>query len=184
MTKPSAILLATQVDMTRIPDADKDVLRRLVTEYLRGMGEAMNKRWYRAVRRIMNAAADEGFMFYAAEDRHRGVHNRWMAIEDRIYQNQDFFINQAGFRDWLKTGAHWGKFEKGKDRFGADKLVFVPASISYEKCSDDEMREFVDNATAFLRTDRAQRRLWRHLPPYQRAEMVERLMADPREHQT
>jgi hypothetical protein len=68
----------------------------------------------------------------------------------------------------------------GKDRFGADRMVFVPASVEYEQCSDDEMAEFIDNATEFLRSDRAQRRLWRHLPPYQRAAMVETLMADPR----
>jgi len=181
MTKPSAILLACQVDMTRIPDEDRDAARRFCTQYLRGMSDEMHKRFMRAAKRMMNATAGEGFMFYVSEDRSLAFHNRWMAIEERIYAHQDFFTSKKAFRLWLKTGACFGKFEMGKDRFGADRMVFVPASVEYEQCSDDEMREFVDAATEFLRTDRAQRRLWRHLPPYRRAEMVESLMADPRE---
>ncbi len=179
MTKPSAILVATQVDMRTLPDKIRDVVRWMVTEGVRGVGEEMHKRFIRVVRRIMNGGPGETFMFYGTEPRHRGFHNRWMAIEDRIYASQDFFINKEGFRDWLKTGAHWGAWYVGKNRFGGDKLIFVPASVKYENCSDDEMREFVDGATAFLRTDRAQRRLWRHLQPHQRAAMVEALMAKP-----
>lgn len=183
MTKPAALLLAAQVDMTRIPDEDRDVARRFCTEYVRGMSEEMHKRFMRAAKRLMNAAPGEGFMFYVAEDRSWPAHARWMAIEDRIFANQEFFSSKEAFRLWLKTGAVFGKFEMGKDRYGADRMVFVPASTKYEHCSDDEMREFVDNATAFLRTDRAQRRLWRHLSPYQRAAMVEALLANPKDQQ-
>lgn len=181
MTKPAALLLATQVDMVRIPDEDRDAARRFCTQYLRGMSEEMHKRFMRAAKRLMNASAGEGFMFYVSEDRSWPAHARWMAIEERIYAHQDFFTNKKAFRLWLKTGAAFGKFEMGKDRFGADRMVFVPASVEYEQCSDDEFRTYVDDATEFLRSDRAQRRLWRHLPPYQRAAMVESLMADPRE---
>ena len=183
MTKPAALLLATQVDMTRISDEDRDAARRFCTQYLRGMSEEMHKRFMRAAKRLMNATAGEGFMFYVSEDRSWPRHARWMSIEERIYAHQDFFTNKKAFRLWLKTGAAFGKYEMGKDRFGNDRMVFVPASIEYEQCSNDQFFEFVEAATEFLRSDRACRRLWRHLTPHQRSAMVESLMADPREQQ-
>lgn len=183
MTKPAALLLATQVDMVRIPDEDRDAARRFCTQYLRGMSEEMHKRFMRAAKRLMNASAGEGFMFYVSEDRSLAFHNRWFAIEGRIFDSQDAFANRERFRDYLKTGAGFGKYTMGKDRFGADRMVFVPHSTNFESTSDDEMREYVENVTAFLHTERPQRIFWPHLKPYQRAAMVESLMADPREQQ-
>ena len=69
----------------------------------------------------------------------------------------------------------------GKDRFGADRMVFVPQSTSFEETSDDEMHEFVESATEFLHTERPQRKFWPLLKPKMRAEMVDSLMADPME---
>ena len=69
----------------------------------------------------------------------------------------------------------------GKDRFGADKLVFVPKSTNFESTSDDEMREFVENATAFLHTDRPLRKFWPHLKPAKRMEMMDAMFSDPKE---
>ena len=181
MTKPSAVLIAAQVDMKHIPEADRDAARRFVTQYLRGMTPDMNKRFYRAARRIMNADPGEGFMCYTAEPRSLVFHKRWFAVEGRIFDAQDAFVNRERFRDYIKTGAGFGDYMLGKDRFGADKLVFVPKSTNFESTSDDEMREFVESATAFLHTERPLRKFWPHLKPAQRMEMMDAMFSDPKE---
>ena len=63
----------------------------------------------------------------------------------------------------------------------AGRRVFVPASVSFHDCSDDEMREFVRDAETFLRSARATRKLWPHLKAGQRTEMVETLLHNPNE---
>ena len=127
---------------------------------------------------IWNSEPGEGRQIFDGKERSLRFHRRWMAIEGRIFENQDRYVNEDRFRDFVKTGAG----------FGAYTLVngvmrFVPSSLSYEQCSDHEMREFVEHAVAFLRTDRALRKLWRHLPSARRLEMLEALMADPKQHE-
>jgi hypothetical protein len=182
MTKLSAIVITKQ-HLRAIPDAERDVIWRFLTEHLHGINDTMTTRWDRWWRRLFKGDDDEAFMLYTEVGRSMKFHRRWMAIEGRIFANQDFFVNQDRFRDWLKTGAAWGEYHLGKDRYGADKMVFLPASIALEHASDDEMREFCEHAVEFLRSDRAQKRLWPHLTYPQRTDMLESLLADPRDQQ-
>jgi hypothetical protein len=101
-----------------------------------------------------------------------------MAIERAVFENQEGFVHLRRFRDWMKTGAGWGRFEPTPQG-----LVFVPGSVSFDEASDDEMREFVRAAEEFLHTPRAQKRLWPHLSAQRRAEMVDTLLINPNEHE-
>jgi hypothetical protein len=97
-----------------------------------------------------------------------------MAIEGRIYESQDGFYSLAGFRWWLKTGAGFGAYSHHNG-----SLVFVPSSLSWEDCSDDEMREFTENALAYLRTPHALTTLWPAVAANDREAMLEAYLIDP-----
>ena len=180
MTKLSAIVV-TKRHLQAIQDQERDVIWRFLTEHLRGINEQMHARWARWWRRLWKMDDDEAAMLYIDVPRSLRFHKRWMAIEDRLFLNQDYFGNKKAFRLWLKTGAALGEYFLGKNRFGADCMVFVPASVQFEDCSDDEMREFCADAIEFLRSERAQRKLWPHLQPEQRADMVEVLLVNPKD---
>ena len=175
MTKASAILITKTHPLDGIPEQDKAAVRRFLFDGLRGLDEQNDKRWKRFWRRIWEAEPGEVFHFLNVVDRAGPFHKRHMAIEQALFDRQDRFTNQARFRDWLKTGAGHGKYEIVNGR-----MKFVPSSTAYEECSDDEFREVHENMVAFLRTPRAQRRLWPHLPADRRTEMIESIV-DPRE---
>lgn len=59
----------------------------------------------------------------------------------------------------------------------------VPRSTSYERCSDDEMREVHEAMLSFLHTHHAQRFLWPHLDVRGRAAMLESVLAPRAEEQ-
>lgn len=172
--KTSAILICPTVPLHSIPDAERDVLRRFWTEYVRGMDAKHDKRWRRLGRDLFNAEPGEGVELLTRKPRSLRFHRRWMAIERRIFENQDAYVHPERFRDWLKTGAGFGSYHLVNGR-----MKFVPSSVSFDDCSDDEMREFTEAALEFLHTPRAQRKLWPHLPSARRHEMLETLLRDP-----
>lgn len=174
--KASSILIRPTVQLHSLPDAERDIIRRFWTQHVRGMDAKHDKRWRRLGRDLFNAEPGEGIELLRPKPRSLKFHKRWMAIERRIFENQDAYVHLERFRDWLKTGAGWGAYHLVN---GAMK--FVPASVSFDEASDDEMREFAEAAVDFLHTDRATRKLWRHLPAAKRQEMLDTLLANPRE---
>lgn len=175
--KLSRIMVCPQVHLPSVlTDAERDVLRKVLLDGVRGVDREHDRRWRRFVGALINSQPGEVTEFINARTRYMPFHKRWMAVERTIFENQDGFVHVRRFRDWLKTGAAWGRFEPT-----AAGLVFVPGSLSFDEASDDEMREFVRNAEEFLRTPRAQKKLWPHLKAKQRAEMVEALLANQNE---
>jgi hypothetical protein len=177
--KASRIMVCPTVHLpSALSDADRDVLRRVLLDNVRGIDAIHDKRWRRAIGCLINSEPGEVTEFWNMRTRSLPFHKRWMSIERRFFENQDGYQTLRGFRRWLKTGAGLGDYERvGK------RLVFVPASVSFDEASDDEFREFVKAAEDFLRTDRAARTLWPHLKPAKRAEMVETLLANPNQHE-
>lgn len=171
--KASSILIAPVVDLMQLPDADRSVMRRVLFEHIRGMDAPSDAAWRRWWGRVFNEGPGVGRQLYAAEDRNLSFHNRWFAIERRVFESQDFFVTLKGFRWWMKAGAGFGEYQMVGER-----MRFIPHSLGFDECSDEEMQTFVADAQEFLRSDRAQRRLWRHLPAIQRADMMEQLMGD------
>jgi hypothetical protein len=176
MTKPSSIMVCPMVPLRQLSDADRDVLRRVLFDNIQGVDAKHNARWRRWWGRLFNAEAGEVQHIQALTERSMAFHGRHMAIEQRLFDVQDAFVNQDRFRDWLKTGAGWGEY-----KLVGERTKFVPASLAYEKCSEDEMREFHTNMVDFLHTPRAQRRLWPHLGAQARADMLESALADRKE---
>lgn len=173
MTKPASILVAPKIDLRTVPPQDRDAVRRFLFECIRGLDPQHDKRWRRLWSRIWKSEPGEATQLLILAPRSRKFHARHMAIETRLFESQDAFVNQNRFRDWLKTGAGFGNYE-----LVGQRMKFIPASVSYDDCSDDEMREFHENAIAFMRTPRAQRRLWPHLTAIKRSEMVDWILME------
>lgn len=177
MTKASPILIAKQLPLDGLPEQDKQVIRHVLLDAVKGINSQHDTRWRRFVTRLLRAEPGEVFHFLNLCDRSGRFHKRHMAIEDRLYESQERWTNKKGMRDWLKIGAGWCDWAPGA-RGG---IVPVPKSTSYEECSDDEMREVHEAMVEFLRTPHAQRHLWPHLKANQRAEMVETVLSNPEE---
>lgn len=97
-----------------------------------------------------------------------------MVMETHVFRAQDRIKTFEQFRLWLKIGSgfvDWMAGPKGG-------VVPVPRSISYRKCDEDVMRQFHDDAIAFLRTAHATRYLWPHLNPAAGEQMIEAIFSE------
>jgi len=177
-TKASLVMVHLTVPPQDLPPADRDAVRRFLYENVRGIDEEHNQRWRRAVRRLVDG---EVMQFYPIVDRSGQFHKRHMAIERKVFEAQEVWEPHElpAFREWLKTGAAFGSFQ-----LVGGRMQFVPSSAKYEECSDDEFKAFHERAMAFLRSDRALRKLWPHLKPAQRREMLEVALAKTDEEET
>jgi hypothetical protein len=177
--KASRIMIRPLMHLaSMLTDPERDVLRKVLIDNIRGVDREHDKRWRRFVGTLINSQPDEITEFINPRTRSLPFHKRWMAIERAVFENQDGFVHVRRFRDWLKTGAGWGKYEPT-----ATGLVFVPGSVSFDEASDDEMREFVKAAEEFLHTPHAQKKLWPHLPAARRSEMVDTLLRESNQHE-
>lgn len=175
MTRPASILVCPVVPLHQLPPSEIDVLRRFFSEHVRGMDGANHKRWTRFARNLFNASAGEGFQLYLVEERSGPFHRRHRVILERIFEVQERYRDIERMHDWIKVGAGFVRWEAGKD----SKPVAIPRSTSFPECSEAEMREYHAAAVEFLRTPFALRRLFTHVKPSLRAEMLETLMAKP-----
>jgi hypothetical protein len=155
------------VKQNRVPisEADKEVVRRVLFGVIDGLSPEHKKAW----RRMWNwflTKAEPGEMLELQTHRERlsWYHKKHMALEQAVFQSQERFVIFDAFRDWLKVGSghvDWCAGPRGG--------VFPrPKSISYAKLEQDEMEKFHNAAVEFLRSDHAQKYLWKHLPPLQR----------------
>lgn len=179
MTKPSQILVCPVVPLRQLPPAERDIVSRFLFQHIRGMDRKNDHRWRRLWEQVWKAEAGEGFQLYVAEERGGPFHRRHRVILDRLFENQDRFRDIDKLHDFLKVGAAFVTWVPGPD----SKPVAIPRSTAFKECPEDDMREFHSAAVDFLRTDYAQRRLWRHLKPKARGEMVEAILADQQEHE-
>jgi hypothetical protein len=177
VTRPASILICPTVQLNSLPDPERDVLRRFFTEHVRGMDRKHDRRFRRLVRDLFNAEPGEGFQLYRAEERGGPYHRMHRAVLTRLYESQERFRHIDKLHDWMKVGAGFVTWAPGKD----NKPVAIPRSTSFEACNEDEMREAHAAMVDFLHTDFATRRLWPHLKSAARQEMLDTLLADPKE---
>ncbi len=170
--KRSLVMVKPHVPLSMLAPFELEILSRVLFQYIEGLSAEHNTRWRRFWRRWLHSNRTQGF--YPDEERSGAFHARHMAIEDRIYEHQDGFVQRKAFRLWLKTGAVFGNFVAS-----GGALVFEPSSLSYEDCSDDEMREFHEDAIEFLRTPLALATLWPAMSEDDRMETLESLLRKP-----
>lgn len=175
--KASAILIAPTVQLHRLPDPERDVLRRFFTEHVRGMDRKHDRRWRRFVKDLFNAAPGEGFQIYRAEERGGPFHRRHRVILQRLFDSQERYTNVDAMHDALKLRCYFVTWEEGK----TGRPIPKPRSTAFDECSEDEIRELHTAMVDLLQTPHIQRLLWPHLKFPQRAEMVEAVLRNPDE---
>jgi TusA-related sulfurtransferase len=136
---------------------------------IEGFGEADKRAWNRFKKNLRSMEPGELVKITTKAPRVGAFHRRHMKMENVVFDSQERIGNFDQFRYWLKVGAGFVDWMAGA-RGG---VIPVPKSISYEKCDEDEMREFHRDAVDFLRTDHAAHYLWPHLPVEQALEMIE-----------
>lgn len=178
MSKVSSVLVVAKAPLRFLPPDVVYALDRVLFQWFEGADAQHTRRWGRMWRRMFHSKeARPSLHLWLDVERSRPFHARWMAIEERIFESgQEGFYNLGGFRYWLKTGAAFGTYVAT-----SAGLVFEPSSLSWEDCSDDEMREFTEDALAFLRTPHALATLWPHVAEPRREDMLEACLPNPNE---
>lgn len=174
----SPILFCPTLRLRELPGGERDVLRRLFGQYLRGMGRKNRVRLFRLARAVFYAEPGEGFQIYRVEERGGPFHNRHRAILERLFHSQEHFTDEDLLHDWIKLRCWFVTFGEGPIH---GRPIPVPRSTRFDRCSEDEMREFHQKFEHLLHMPWVQRRFWPHLSPALRAEMVESVLADPKQ---
>jgi hypothetical protein len=168
------IVLVKQ-DTQPIAEADREAARRVLFGAIDGLSEQHRNSW----RRLMNwffTKATPGEMVEIKTHRERigWYHRKHMALEQRVFEAQEYFDHFEQFRNWLKIGAghcDWVPGPKGA-------VVPIPRSISYAKLGQDEMEVVHAAMVVFLRGEYAQKVLWPALSPLVRDAAVTSLLAE------
>ena len=167
-------IVLVRTDKAPVSKEDAEVARRVLFGQIDGLSDAHKKSW----RRLWNwflKTAEPGEMVELKTHRERlgWFHRKHMAMEQAVFDAQEKFDDFNQFRLWLKVGAafvDWLPGPKGG-------VIPVPRSISYAKLEQDAMERVHDDIVAFLRTEHAQKTLWRHLDAARRSEAIESLLA-------
>lgn len=156
----------------QISEADREIARRVLFAHVDGLGEVGRKQWRRFLNRLFKLEPGEIATIKTHNERVGWWHRKHMALEQTLFENQEKFDNFDTFRDWLKIGAGFVEWHVGPK----GGVVPVPKSISFAKLEQIEMEKVHADMVAFLRTEHAQKALWRHLTPQARSEMIEMIL--------
>ena len=168
-------IVLVRSDAMPVSEADAVAARKVLFGQIDGLSEAHKKSW----RRLWNwflKSAEPGEMVEIKTHRERlsWFHRKHMAMEQAVFEAQEKFSQFDQFRLWLKVGAGCVDWLPGP-RGG---VIPVPRSISYAKLEQDAMEKVHDDIVAFLRTEHAQKTLWRHLDGARRSDMAEAVLQE------
>jgi hypothetical protein len=154
-------------------DDDKAAVRRVIFGIIHGLGDTNRKAWARFWNGVLRLEPGEVVEIRTHRERIGWYHRKHMAMEQRIFDEQERFEHFEQFRNWIKIGAGHVDWVPGPR--GA--VVPIPRSISYAKMDQGEMEAFHDAAVAFLREPHAAKVLWPKLPAQRREGAIEALLA-------
>jgi len=168
-------IVLVRTDTLPVSKEDAAAARKVLFGQIDGLSHAHKKSW----RRLWNwflKKAEPGEMVEIRTHRERlgWFHRKHMAMEQAVFDAQEKFDNFEQFRLWLKVGAGfvvWLAGPKGG-------VIPVPRSISYAKLEQDDMEKVHDDIVKFLRTEHAQKTLWRRLDASKRSDMAETILRE------
>lgn len=179
MTTTSPMLICPMVKLAALPDAERDFMRRLFTQHLRGVDEASNKMLNRLYSDLTRAEPGECFALAREDARNLQFHARHRKILDKLFQAQEAVDHLDDLHSWLKVRVSFVEWKPTS----AGRLVPVPRSTAFDKCSEDDFRSFHASMVDALHAPDVQEKLWPRLDAARRAEMVETVLAKPEEPQ-
>ena len=177
MTPPSAFLVAPTVQLNALPDGERDVIRRLFTQHLRGVDDESEAFLRRLYYDLTRAEPGECFALCRDEERDLRFHARHRAILDKLFKAQEDIGYVDDLHSWLKVRVsfvHWRPTSSGR-------LVPVPRSTAFKECAEEDFRAFHRRMVDALHEPDVQEKFWPRLSLKERAEMVESVLAKPEE---
>lgn len=159
------IVLIKQTD-ARLDDKDGAIVRQFLFGAVDGVNDRDKRAWRGFWRAVNESPFGEYFTVSIKRRRSGPFHRLSFAVMQAVFKGQERFDDFKIFRNFVKIGA--GFVDYIPDVHG--ELHAVPKSVSFDDCSEEEMRQFHDDSVTFLRTGPAQSVLWPQLSP-QMAEM-------------
>lgn len=154
------IILIKQTD-ERLSDDDAAAVRRFLFEHLSGATPKDTAAWNRYVRAMNEAGSGEYFSIKIQRVRSGPFHRLCMSIMTAVFKAQERFEDFRIFRQFVKIGAGFVDYIPDVD----GSLKAVPKSVSFDDCTEEEIRQFLPDAIAFFRTHGAQNTLWPNTSP-------------------
>lgn len=149
------IVLLKQTDQ-RLSEADAAIVRRFLFQSVDGCSEKDKKAWRGFWRSVAQSGSGEYFTVTIKRQRSGPFHRLVFVVMQAVFKGQEAFIDFRVFRSYLKMGAGFVDYIPTAD----GELRAIPKSQSFDDCSEEEIRQFFDDMTAFLRTTRCQKNLW------------------------
>lgn len=168
--KASPILICAAGDMRFLPEQDRQVLRRVFTQELRGADRQHQQRLLRMVGDLLSLRAGEGMQLYRAQERSGPFHRYHRAVLSSLFARQERFASERTLHDWLKLQCWFVEWAAGYP---------VPKSTDFDSCSEEEIREFNAALKDLLHQPDVQAHFWAHLPQRLRDEQVEAILTAP-----
>jgi hypothetical protein len=168
--KASPILLYATGDMRHVPDQERQALRRLFTQHLRGVDAQHQRRALRLIGDFLHATAGEGFQLYRAEERSGPFHRYHQAVLSALFERQERYRSKKALHDWLKLQCWFVEWVSGYPE---------PRSTDFDSCSEDDIREFNADLKDLLHMEATQLHFWPHLPERLRHEQVQGILTNP-----
>lgn len=165
------IVLIKQTD-ERMPEAEAATVRRFLFGVIDGCNDKDKKAWRSFWRAVGNAGSGEYFAITIKRQRSGEFHRLVFALLQAVFKAQERFEDFRIFRQFIKLGALFVDYLPNAD----GELRAVPKSQSFDDCSEEEVRQFFDDAKAFLRTARAQKTLWPDASPSAAEQGIENLL--------
>jgi len=157
-----------------IPSAERDAARRVLFGAIDGLGEQGKKQWRRFINGLFRLEPGEMVEIRTHRERLGWFHRKHMKLETRVFEEQEKFDQFEVFRTWLKVGSGFVTWHPGPK----GGVIPVPKSISYARLEQGEMEQVHADIVAFLRTEHAVKTLWPKLPPLQRGDAIEAVLAE------
>lgn len=156
------IVLVKQTDAQLVPDSpDANAVRRFLFGMLDGCSANDKKAWRRFVRSMNEAGSGEYFTIRIERQRNGKFHRLCFAVLQAVFKAQEVFTDFRIFRAFISLGAGFVDYVPNAD----GELRAIPKSLSFNECSEEEIRQFFENAVLFLRTARAQKTLFPAVSP-------------------
>jgi hypothetical protein len=172
------IVLVKQTD-DRLSEADAAIVRKFLFGHLSGATEKDTKAWYRFCRELNESGSGEYFSLKLERQRQGWFHRKHMGLISTVFKSQERIKDFEQFRLWLKVGSGFVDWMAGP----TGGVFPVPKSIAFDKCSEEEMRDFHDNVTAFLRTEHAAKYLFPDSPIFLAESGIEEILSRYERHQ-
>ena len=169
MTPQTPMLICATVPWAALPDPERDVIRRFLTEHVKGVDRESDAAWRRLWGQVTRAEPGEGFQLYRLEERSGPFHKRHRAILERLFHAQERFPSIKAMHDFLKLRCWFVDWIDGKP---------VPKSTRFDKCTENEIREFHRLMVEQLHEPVVQRRLFPSVRSKDRQGMVDSVLAD------